>query len=237
MKKLVLVACGLALIIAGCEKKPKDGPIEFKNVLASADSSVLARYKAIPDSIRIVRKDVPSSILSRPEIVDLEMRLMSIDTSTTPVRTTPDFTDAGVGMLITNAASAGPTTVSTCVVPGIQSWLAEMAAGRMSATLSLPDPMTPAESCSSGAMVAWKATAGQRCSWNLTISTVSTMFVNAIRSYEGALLAEGYSFPCTVVGLDYGRALCSGYLKVQIQRILDSESGRIIEYRIVIDSF
>ena len=237
MKKLVLVACGLALMIAGCEKKPKDGPVELKNVLASADSSVLARYKATPDSIRIVRKDVPSSILSRPEIVDLEMRLLSIDTSTTPVRTTPDFTDAGVGMLISNAASAGPTMISTCVVPGLQAWLAEMAAGRMSATLSLPDPYTPAESCSSGVMVPWKATAGQRCSWNLTISTVSTMFINAIRSYESALVAEGYYFPCTVVGLDFGRALCSGYVKVQIQRILESESGRIIEYRIVVDSF
>lgn len=237
MKKVSLLILGLVLVLVGCEKKALDRPVDTKIILARLDSADLKRYSAVPDTITVRIKDVPSSIaFIPPPPLPPKMKLMSIDTSTTPVRTTPDFTDAGVGMLLSNAGNTDPSVLSDCIYPALKSWLEAVAGGSSSTMLMLPDPSYPAESCSTGVMITWSTTFGQICSWSRTSSTISMALANAVRGYQNTLATEGYFFPCTVVGLDYGRSVCAPYSKVQIQKLRDS-SGKMIEYRIVIVTY
>jgi hypothetical protein len=237
MKKVSLLILGLVLVLVGCEKKSLDRPVDAKNILARLDSANLKRYSAVPDTITVRIGDVPSSIaFIAPPKLPPKMKTMSIDTASTPVRTTPDFTDAGVGMLLSNAGNTDPSILSDCIYPALKSWLEAVGSGSSTATLMLPDPDYPAESCSTGVMVEWEATIGQTCSWARSSSTTATALANAIRGYQNTLALEGYFFPCTVIGLDYGRSVCAPYSKVQIQRLRDS-SGKMIEYRIVIVTY
>lgn len=240
MKNVSLLILSLVLVLVGCEKTVQDRPVDSKNILARLDSANLKRYSALPDTITVRIGDVPSSIAfvppgPRPPMPP-KMKMMSIDTTSTPVRTTPDFTDAGVGMLLSNAGNTNPSILSDCIYPAITSWLEAIAGGSSSASLMLPDPSYPVESCSSSVMVPWNVTSGQRCSWSRASSITAMALANAIRGYQNALAAEGYFFPCTIVGLDFGRSVCLPYAKVQIQRIRDS-SGKLIEYRIVIVTY
>jgi len=240
MKKVTLLIFGLMMVLVGCEKKSLDRPVDAKNILARLDSANVKRYSALPDSITVRIGDVPSSIAfvptgPRPPMPP-KTKTMSIDTSTTPVRTTPDFTDAGVGMLLSNAGNTDPSVLSDCIYPALRSWLEAIGGGSSSATLMLPDPSYPAASCSTGVMIPWSTTFGQICSWSRTSLTVAMALANAVRGYQNTLAAEGYFFPCTLVGLDYGRSVCAPYSKVQIQKLRDS-SGRMAEYRNVIVTF
>lgn len=149
-------------------------------------------------------------------------------------RPMPDFTDAGVGMLLSNAENQDASIISSCIVPAFQTWFTPLSTETTAAPLMLPDPSTPLASCSTSVMVGWNFSPNQICAWQNTSTTVRTMFLNALRAYQNDVAARGYFFPCNVVNMNYGSSICQPYRGVQIQRLTDASTGKIVEFRIVL---
>ena len=149
-------------------------------------------------------------------------------------RPMPDFTDAGVGMLLWNAENDDPTIISSCIVPAFLTWFTSLSPGATAMPLLLPDPSMPLASCSTGVMVGWNISPNQFCAWQNTSTTVRTMFLNALRAYQTDVASNGYFYPCIVVNLNYGSSICQLYRCVQIQRLTDPATGKIVEFRIVL---
>ncbi len=230
MKYVLVVVLVTTFAFLGCSKKEKehDSPREY--TLKMMDSKIEYEVARYPDTLSIPSGAVPERVayVDKPSMT---MIPTGVDTTATPVRTTPDFTDAGVGMLISNAGAEGASMIASCITPGISAWFSALSSG--SPVLSLPSEYTVMEDCSTGTRVVWNASASQRASWNATSSGIRTNFINAINAYGTSLVTEGYYFPCTVVGLNFGASVYTPYIMVQIQRILDS-SARIVEYRVIL---
>ena len=230
MKYVLVVVLVTTFALLGCAKKEEahDSPRVY--TLEMMDSVVKFEVARLPDTISIPSGVMPITVKEDTKR-SMTIKPAGIDTTTTPVRTTPDFTDAGVGMLISKAGLVAPSTISTCITPEITAWFAALSTS--SAILSLPFEDAIVADCSTGTRDVWITTISQRGSWYATSTTIRTLFINAINGYATELSTEGYYFPCTVVGLNFGASIHPPYVMVQIQRFYDS-SGNTTEYRIVL---
>ncbi|MBC8125191.1 MAG: hypothetical protein H7X70_05610 [Candidatus Kapabacteria bacterium] len=231
MKYVLVVVLVTTFAFWGCSKKEEEPESPRSYTIDMMDSKIKFELARIPDTLSIPSGVMPKRV---PDEHEPSMSIIpaGVDTTATPVRTTPDFTDAGVGMLISKAGLESPSSISTCITAEISTWFAALSSS--SAILNLPEEESIVADCSTGTRSVWITSPSQRGSWNATSATIRTNFINAINGYATSLSTEGYYFPCTVVGLNYGASVFPPYIMVQIQRILDPATGNIVEYRIVL---
>ncbi|MCX6140597.1 MAG: hypothetical protein NTX15_07200 [Candidatus Kapabacteria bacterium] len=222
MKNIVIVLFTLLLLI-GCEKKALELPADTMQWTAKMVDSINAVWKKrIPEKVSLRRGVLPES----------KMYPLS-DTTSTPVRPTPDFTDAGVGMMISKGGMVNPGCISSCIVPMLSTWINGLSTSGPAAPLVMPGTSTPALDCQNSVFSSWNYTPSQRCMWSVTSPEVRTMFLSEVSAYGSLLVSEAYFFPCVVAGLNFGGSFCTPYLTVQRQIIRD-DMNKVVEYRIIL---
>lgn len=209
-----------SIVVVGCNKiVPSDS--QQQTVVTLVDSARALEISQLPNEVKVDVKLLPAFV---PEPL----------TDTAMARPMPDFTDAGVGMLLWNAEHQDPTIISSCIVPALQTWFTSLGSAAGPLPLMLPNPSTPSTSCSTGEMVEWRFSPNQLCAWQNTSTMVRTQFLNALRAYQNEVATQGYFFPGNVVYLNYGSSICQLYRGVQIQRLTDAATAKIVEFRIVL---
>lgn len=239
MRQVVTLVALAAIMFAGFGCKKTDYQHEHamdsdtvSHIGLEPDSARLKVISELADVVMINQTRVQKAFASTQQA--LEMTTLSISSGMS--RPTPDFTDAGVHEMLTNAGTSDPSIITSCVVTGIQNYFAGLVSPSSSSPLYLPYPAMPMVSCSTPPLPEWRTTIGQDCSWYSTTALNKTKFINAIKSYQTHIQSSTTGpFPCYVFGLNYGGSTCSPYQNVQIHKIYDpADPSKIIEFRIIL---
>ena len=240
--KLILVAFATVFAISACmEKKDpasEKSAKEFKvirdtTIALSAEDFAKSDYK-----LHLPFKFIPykpsASDCTMYKYEEMKTYMMS---DTASARTTPDFTDVGVGMLINNAAMTNPSLITSCIIPRLRDFFTstdpeQTCAGPYAGNFTAPDPgVSIVEQCSSGVMVPWSVTGNQMVRWHATSSTVREAFLSTLADYEAAVRVQGY-FQLIIDGLNYGGTVCTPYTWIAVTKSGTAPSGPWIYWRV-----
>jgi len=158
------------------------------------------------------------------------------DTAST--RTTPDFTDLGVGMLIQKSVEESPSLISSCIIPRFYAFFASLTGippipctGSPIGSFDAPDPTSSVPisvQCSTGTFPSWRMSPTQIVRWTNTNPTVRNQFTSHLLAYESAI-AAGY-FPLYIDGLYYGSMYCMSYSEARLTVVMMGST--IVSWRI-----
>ncbi len=244
MKKGIHLLLAL-LVLAGfaCEKGG-DTPHEGKDLQKKLiDTGSISIDKVVP-ALRIVprRPDDTSRLLPPqpgrlPSVPGMDRAIdvvYAIDTSQVRTKIEPEFTDAGVGMLVRRTVSIDLALVESCIIPNLKSWVDAIRSGVPTAELMLPGFFNIETACSTGEFIPWPYTTSQRCIWGPGTGSTdpAAMFYDRLKEYAAICSSMGTTVPLIIQGLNYGDAVCRRSLGVMGRRITDA-SGTTVEYRII----